>query len=262
MDLKNKRVVYHVPGMENVTVRRGVEYAGPLTLDLYYPPGYQPDEANLRPAVVIVLGYPDAGVPTFFGCQFREMGMMVSWCQLLAASGIVGVVYETSKPTEDVNSVFSFLQKNGGALGIDKTRIGVWSASGNAPVALSVLMSGKALCGVLFYGITLDLDGATDVARSAAAYHFANPTTGRRVEDLLKDTALFLARAGRDQFAGLNEALDRFLVAAVRCNLPVTFANHPTGPHGFDYEDDSDESRQVIRCALAFLQAKMRAPTA
>ncbi len=263
MEITKQRVVYQLPGMEEVTVRRGVEYlateAGSLTLDLYYPKGHEPGGATLRPAVVIVLGYPDVGVTTPFGCQFREMGMMVSWCQLFAASGMVGVVYETRNPADDVNSVLSYLQENSHALGIDEKRIGVWTCSGNAPVALSVLMDGRARCGVLCYGITLDLGGGVDVARAAGQYHFANPTAGRRVEDLPTDTALFIARAGQDQVVGLNEALDRFLAAMVRCNLPVTFVNHATGPHGFDYADDSEESRQVVRAALAFLQANLAA---
>lgn len=41
--------------------------------------------------------------------------------------------------------------------------------------------------------------------------------------------------------------------------IPVTFVNRATGPHGFNYADDSEESRQVVRAALAFLQANLGA---
>ena len=68
-----KRVVYEMPGMRDGTVLRGVEYnaalSPALSLDLYYPTG---SEAR-RPVVMIVLGYPDVGVTSPFGCQFREM---------------------------------------------------------------------------------------------------------------------------------------------------------------------------------------------
>jgi len=261
MDLKNARVVYQMAGMEGASVRRGVEYlrtaAGPLTLDLYYPNGHAAGGQRL-PAVVIVLGYRDAGVTMPPGwCQFREMGMIVSWCRLFAASGMVGIAYETSEPTQDAISVLSYLRDHSAELGIDEGRIGIWAASGNAPVALSVLMDGKARCGVLFCGMTLDLDGTTGIDEASRHYRFANPTAGRRVEDLPKDSALFLARGGQDEFAAINQALDRFVAEALRCNLPVTLINHPTGPHGFDYADDSETSRQIVRAALEFLQAKL-----
>lgn len=261
MDLKNARVVYHITGMEEAEVRRGVEYfrtaAGPLSLDLYYPGGHPPGAEPL-PAVVIILGYRDAGITMPPGwCQFREMGMIVSWCRLFAASGMIGIAYETSDPAHDAISVLAYLRGHSGELGIDEGRIGIWAASGNAPVALSVLMDGKARCGVLFCGMTLDLDGATGVADASRQYRFANPTAGRRVEDLPNDAALLLARGGQDQTPGLNQALDRFVAEALRCNLPVTLINHPTGPHGFDYAEDSETSRQVVRAALEFLQAKL-----
>jgi hypothetical protein len=250
--MKAKRAVYEIPGMQDVAVRPGVPYRDALTLDLYLPAGGGP-----KPAVVIVLGYPDFGVPTPFGCQFREMGMIISWAQLFAASGIVGVVYETANPAEDVHAVLACLRANAAEWGIDPSRIGVWASSGNVPVALSALMAGNLRCGVICYGATLDLDGASDVAQAQSQFRFSNPTAGRSVEELPRDTALFIARAGQDQFAGMNSSIDPFLAAAVRCNLPVTFVNHPTGPHAFDLLDDSQTSKHIIQAILAFLQAKL-----
>ncbi|HUA17401.1 MAG TPA: alpha/beta hydrolase [Bryobacteraceae bacterium] len=245
-------VVYRIRGMEGATVRRAVPYSGALTLDLYYPPDRG---SRLFPAVVIVLGYPDVGVEMPFGCQFREMGMTMSWARLFAASGMVGIVYETRDPANDAHAVLSYVRENGAALGIEGTRIGVWSSSGNVPAALSVLMDGKARCGVLCYGPMLDLDGATSVAQAAAQYHFANPCAGRGVEDIPPDTALFIARAGRDEYG--NGSLDAFVAAALRANLSLTLVNHATGPHAFDLLDDSDASREVVAAILAFLRAKL-----
>lgn len=253
--MKNKRVLYEIPGMHDVAVRRAIPYHDSLTMDLYLPSG-----AGRKPAVVIVLGYPDAGVTPFFGCQFRETGMIVSWAQLFAASGIVGVVYETRNPAEDVLAVLSSLRANAADWGIDESRIGVWASSGNVPVALSALIAGNLRCGVLCYGAMLDLDGASGVAQAQAMFHFANPTAGRRVEDFPRDTPLFIARAGKDHFPAMNASIDAFLAAAVRCNLPVTFVNHPTGPHAFDLMDDSATSKCVIQSILAFLQANLASP--
>lgn len=257
-NLRNKRVVHELPGMREARVERREYFSPdpgkPLTLDLYFPKDHA---GALRPAVVTVLGYADAAGPTPFGCQFREMGMYVSWAQLFAASGMVGVLYESSNPAKDAGRVLEFLSRDGESLGIDPKRIGVWSVSGNVPVALSVLMDANVRCGALAYGFTLDLDGSSDVAKAATQFYFANPVAGRTVEDLPKDTALFLARAGQEQFAGLNDSMDRFVSAALRCNLPITVMNHPTGPHGFDYADDSARSKEIIAAILAFLRTHL-----
>lgn len=169
---------------------------------------------------------------------------------------MVGVVYETRNPASDVGAVMSYLRENGAALGIDGTRIGVWASSGNVPVALSALMEGTAR-GVLCYGFMLDLDGAAGVAKAAADYRFANSVAGRRVEDLPRETALFVARAGLNQFADLNESIDAFVARALRCNLLVTLVNHATGPHMFDLADDSEPSREILQSMIAFLRAKL-----
>jgi hypothetical protein len=65
---------------------------------------------------------------------------------------------------------------------------------------------------------------------------------------------LFLVRAGRERFEGLNDALDRFLARALARNLPVTLVNHATGSHAFDLDDDGATSREVVKQALAFLR--------
>jgi len=85
----------------------------------------------------------------------------------------------------------------------------------------------------------------------------------RSVEDCLKaiDHALgndaarqTIARAGQDQFAGLNDALDRFVAKALARNLPITVVNHATGPHAFDTADDSETTRGIIRSILGFFR--------
>jgi hypothetical protein len=109
-------------------------------------------------------------------------------------------------------------------------------------------------CAVLCYAYTLDSDGSTVVADAARQWGFVNPCAGMTVDDLPRDIPLFVARAGQDQMPGLNDALDRFLIKALACNLPVTFVNHAMAPHAFDLFDDSETSREIIRRILAFLR--------
>jgi hypothetical protein len=252
-------VVYTIPGMTTVTVRRDVEYraidAGALTLDLYYPPDAAPGART--PAVIFVTGYSDRGAQIMFGCRLKDMASYVSWGRLAAASGIVGITYANGDPAADVNAVLRYVRDNAAPLGIDESRMAVWSCSGNVPNALSLLMQpGQDFlkCAVLCYGLMLDLDGSTSVASAAAQFRFANTSAGKSVDDLPRDLPLFVARAGRDESPGLNDTMDRFLAAALRCNLPVTFVNHAEGPHAFDLFDDSEMSREIVRRILSFLR--------
>jgi acetyl esterase/lipase len=137
----------------------------------------------------------------------------------------------------------------------------VCAFSGHVPNALSLLMRARqsVACAVLCYGYMLDLEGSTSVADAAAMFRFVNPCAGRSVADLPVDTPLFIARAGHDETPRLNEALDRFVTAALAHNLPITLANHAAGPHAFDIIQDSAASRQIITQILAFLRNNLDA---
>lgn len=258
-DITKKRVVYQIPGIDAVTIRRDVEYrvtdAGVLTMDLYYPPDSK-SEARI-PAVVFVSGYPDPGFQKMVGCKMKEMESYISWGQLAAASGLVAITYTNREPVTDIHALLQYVRQNAAVLGIDENRIGVWACSGNVPLALSVLMQEDReylKCAVLCYGCMLDLDGYTHMAEASKMWGFVNPCAGKSVEDLPHDIPLFIARAGQDEMPHLNETLDRFLAKAVTCNLPTTFVNHPEAPHAFDVSHDSEASREIIRQILAFMQ--------
>lgn len=257
--ISKKALVYRVPGMDEVQVRRDVQYstadAHALTLDIYYPPGA---ESGARmPAVVLAAGFPDPGFEAKLGCKFKEMASSVSWGRLVAASGLAAITYTNGEPAADLHALLEHVRRNAAALGIDEDRIGLWANSGNVPVALSVLMGeggGRLKCAVLYYGYTLDLDGSTRVAEASRQWGFVNPCAGKKVADLPLRLPLFIARAGRDEIPHLNETLDRFLAHTLTHNLPVTFTNHPSAPHAFDLFHDSETSREIISHTLAFLR--------
>jgi hypothetical protein len=241
-DMATKRVLLELPGMDALHVQRDLDVQGVRT-DVYTPPGPS------RGTVVIVAGYPDAGFQKFVGCSFKDLGSTESWARLIAVSGMKVVTYANREPIADLHTVVGTLEPP----------IGIWASSGNAPLALSLLAHDapvRVACAALCYPFTLDLDGATHVAGAASTYHFANPATG----ELRTDVPLFLARAGRDTFPGLNETLDRFVTHALTRNLPLTLVNHPEGPHAFDLEHDSDTTRTIVRQVLAFLRAHLATP--
>jgi dienelactone hydrolase len=258
-EITMKRVLYAIPGMEEIEVRPEVEYhrseASALTLDLYYP--REPRHEAGTPAVVIVAGYPDAGFERFVGCRFKEMGSSVSWAQLIAASGLIAVTYANREPAADLSALLRHIRADAATLGIDASRVGLWASSGNAPLALSAVMQDSdaaVRCVALCYPLTLDLDGLTAVADAAAQFRFVNAAAGKSVADLRSDVPLFLARAGRDEMPGLNAAMDRFAAQALAHNLPITLVNHPAAPHAFDLLHDSAATRAIVQQVLAFLQ--------
>jgi hypothetical protein len=258
-DMLKKTVVYHIPGVDDVTIARDVEYratdAGSLTMDLYYPSGFK--SGDRIPAVVFVLGYSDVGFQAKLGFKQKEMGSYTSWAKLAAASGLVAITYTNREPWPDIQILLQNIRKEAASLGIDEDRIALWSCSGNVPVALSVLMQKTAdylKCAVFCYGFMLDFEGSTGVADASKQWGFANPGAGKSVEDLTKGTPMLIVRAGQDQFPHLNESIDRFLVDALINNLPVTFTNHPGAPHAFDLWEESEVTREIIKRILAFMQ--------
>lgn len=254
-----KRVVYSLPSMEMVPVRRGVEYrvsaAGRLTIDVYYP--FAASAGTKFPLVILVTGYPDVGVPRPLGCAFKDMGMWISLAQLIARSGMAAAAYTSSEPAQDVHYVLDHVTRDASALNVDGMRLGLWAASGHVPVALSALVRDRhhpLRAAVLSNGYTLDLQG-TEVEEAARAYRFVNAAAGRSVADLRADVPLFIVRSGRDEMPGINAAMDRFIVEVLKNNLPVTVTNQPTAPHGFELNDDTDRSRHVIAQMLRFLRS-------
>jgi hypothetical protein len=248
-------VVYRICGMDEVIIQPDIEYADGRTIDLSYPSDTKRGER--RPAVIFVTGSPDAGFQARLGCRQKEMASYVSWSRLIAASGLVAITYTNHDPANDVRTVLAYIREHAASLDIDREKIGVWSCSGNVPTALSLLMSETLTCAVLCYGFMLDLDGGTAVAEAQKQWGFANPSEGKSVDDIPRDLPLLIVRAGRDEFPGLNDAIDRFAMHALERNLPITLINHATGPHSFDLFDDSETSRQIIRQILGFLRLQL-----
>lgn len=253
-EIAKKRVRYQLPGMDDLPVRRDIRYGATsghaLPMDIYYP--RDPDPRP--PVVVVAFGYPDpeGGI--------RQFGPYTSWAQLVAASGMAMVLYGSQAPAEDIYEVLRHLRRDADALGVDAARIGLFSASGNVPVALSTLMGDPDIrCAALLCGYTMDADGATAVADASREYGFVDACAGKSVDDLPTDVPMLFVRAGRDQAAGLNAALDKVVARSIARNLPLTLINHAEGAHSFDCDEDSSITREVVRQVLAFLAFHLNA---
>jgi hypothetical protein len=246
-EVVRKTAVLHLPAMDQVQVRREQRYGDGGTFDLYVATGGAP-----APTVLFVYGFPDPR----FAQGLRQMGAYTSWGRLLAASGLNAVAYSYREPVTDLAALLAHLRQEAGPLGIDATRLGIWSASGNVPTALHLLMTQPPdtfRAAALLYGYMLD------VPEAAQQFGIGVPARGRKIDDLPRAVPLLLVRAGQDQTPLLNASLDSFVSAALARDLPLTLINQPGAPHSFDLFDDSDASRSTIRRILAFLAERLAA---
>ena len=218
-EVTTRRVLYEIPGMEAVRVRRE-EFRGAdgdsLPLEIY-----EPAAPAGRALVAILEGYPDPGFEQRLGCKFMDMAWTISIARLIAASGMTAVTHSNRDPEPDALALMDHLNANGG-------KVGIWATSGHGPVALSA--AAKAACAVL-----------------------TNPVT----KEFCPNTPLFLVRSGKDDTPGLNRAFDGFAAKAIEDNRPITLVNYPEAPHAFELSVDSAESRRILQQGLEFLRAHL-----
>jgi len=245
-EVVRKTAVLELPGMAEIEVKREQRYGEGGTFDLYVAAHAAP-----APTVLFVFGFPDAR----FATGLRKMGAYASWGRLLAASGMNAVAYSYADPVQDVAALLGHLRENAGPLGIDRSRLGIWAASGNVPTALHLLMTQPPdafRAAALLYGYMLDVPAA------AEQFGIGAPARGRPIEDLPR-VPLLVVRAGQDQTPLLNASLDAFVSAALARDLPLTVINQAGAPHSFDLFDDSEGSRSAIRAVLRFLREQLTA---
>jgi acetyl esterase/lipase len=257
------RVVYRVPGMEQVQVRRNVVYrtVGETRLELdVYSPSAAPG-ATRRPMVVLVHGGP---VPP--GARPKDWGVFVSYGEILAASGFTAVTFnhrfhgapggELPDAAGDVAAAVAHVRQRADELGVDPERVALWAFSGGGPLLSAPLRERWPFVrAVAAYYAALDLQ-----VRPPGVTGGPSDATRREFSPLLylaaageKTPPTLVARAGKDN-AWTNATIDRFVQEALARNVPLELITHPTGEHGFDILNDDDRSREIIARTLDFLR--------
>jgi acetyl esterase/lipase len=263
-DIRTRRIVYTVPGMERVKVQRGLAFrtvdGEDLHMDLYAP-----DEVPVRrPAVVFVHGGP---IPR--GSAPKDWGVFESYGELVAASGLIGITFNhryhapADMPTAeaDVRAAIEHVRANAGRLYVDENRLAIWAYSGGGPLISFVLRESLPYvrCLVTYYAV-LDLQqppgplppGVTD----DMLRRYSPVACLRDNKDRIPP--VFVARAGRDN-AWLNGTVDRFVTEALGANITIDVMNHPVGQHGFDILNGDARSRAIIARTIEFVRTSLAA---
>jgi len=242
--------------MDAVRAQRDLVYKSieglDLHLNVYTPPGL-PEDTRL-PGVVFVHGGPlppDAPAPT-------DWGVFVSYGELMAASGLVGVTFnhryhartDLEQCEQDINAALQYARQHSASFNLDPERLCLWVFSGGGPF-LHLALRDKpdfVRCAVAYYA-ALDLAPGKRDAEVFKKFALASCLE----QDDFRSSPLFIARAGLDRPA-LNERIDAFVRKALAANATLDFVNHPRGQHGFDLLDDDARSRQIIASTIAFIK--------
>lgn len=266
-EMFRKRVVYTVPGMDAVEIRRGLVYGraedGDLTMDVYVPPGLGADE--WRPGVVLVHGGP---VPAALWPRVTSLGVFLSYGELLAASGLVAVTFnhrfvdlsEIAASQANIVNAVAFLRDHAPDHHLDPDRLAVWCFSGGglflAPLLREPPPSVRALLAFYAFLDLASVAGRAPIPIPDDAARDFSPAGCFPPDGPYAGPPLFIARAGQDQ-PWLNQTIDLFVERALAANAMLDVMTHPTGQHGFDALDDDDRSREIIARAIAFLKSHL-----
>jgi hypothetical protein len=245
---------FDLPGTEEVEV---VNYTyahigeKPLRMDLYYPPG-TPEDSQL-PTVIFGIGYRMSAM------TLRNEHFYISWGRLVAAAGMVAVIYDTEQPDSDLVLLLDTLRENALQLRIDPENLGIMASSANTPTVMSVTMQEKVeglRFAVYYYGLSMTPDKAYwDVLRANCTYRGCLYADLAPVSYVDPEVPLLVVEVGQDFIKQGNEAMDHFIEYVRSEGGTVTLIEYEDGVHGFDTEQQTQESADVIKQTVEFMLA-------
>jgi len=262
-EFAHKRIVYSVPGMTRVRVTKNLVYKRVSGVDLkldVYSPLYTRRGVN-RPAVIFIHG---GRIPPNLRTTPKEWGAYVSFGQLVAASGFVGVTFNhrfytwesLSDSQSDLMDLITYIRNNATSLGVDKDRIILWAVSaGGIFLSHPLRDSHPFIRSIVAYYAELDLENERKAAPASVTDETLREYSPlHHLRNSRSVPPIFIARAGLDD-ADFNNGIDRFVQLALSRNLTIQVVNHPTGHHGFDIEDNNERSREIIKRTIEFINA-------
>ncbi len=226
-------VVYTLPDMDDVLLASELPYAGALSVDLYYPSGY--DFKTPRPVVILSHGFVEA---TEFD---KDIPSHIDWAKLIAASGMIAVSAQAGQePTTAALALIDYLAVNAKLLGLDLSRIGFWACSAQGEPTFKTLETS---------GLVVR-DGFRAAVFTYVDFTAADPAawpTGM---------SLMVVKAGKDEYIS-GDSIDQFVKTAEAAGLQVDFVELPDALHAFDIRQDTTFSKETVAQALTFLKTAL-----
>jgi acetyl esterase/lipase len=256
-------VAMTLPGMDAVQVTKDLRYAERaephLAMDVYRPPGLGADDA--RPAAIFIHGGGPPGAP------MKEMGIYTSYGRLVAAQGLVAVTFThrlsfpktmIAQGGADVADAVAYVRAHAAELNIDAQRLCLVAFSAGGPMLAPYLRDApeyvRGLVG-LYPILEVEDAAAHRAAETPAVLAAWSPL--RQLALPGRKPPMFLARAGADEISQLLDGLDRFVAEALRCDYPLTVANNPGAPHGFDIGEATPRTLEILEAMFAFLRRRL-----
>jgi Prolyl oligopeptidase family. len=263
-EVLKRRIVYEVDDMKKITTYKNITYKDvngkKLNMDIYMPREINTDLKY--PAVIFVHGDGPAEILE----NIKDSGQYVSLGQLIAASGFIAITfnhrssYKLTRMDDvgaDIEDAINYVEEEADKYHINKNNLGLWSISAGVPYGVSVVLKNRQSCIkclVNYYGY-LDLqhrkeevsDDITDEKlREFSPICFLN----KAKNDI---PPLFIARAGLDH-PMINKSIDNFIYELLKQNIDFNLYNHSKGGHGFDLENDSIRTCEIMKQTIEFLK--------
>jgi len=263
----DQRIVYQVPGMDKIQTFKNLTYktadTTELKMDIYTPPDL-PKDGRLPAVIFIHGGY----LPRNMSPQPKDWGVYISYGELMAASGRVGVTFNhrywgwdeqnMNISFSDVKAAIQFVRDNANKYHIDPDRIALWAFSGGGP-HLSIALKEKMdyIRCIISYYASLDLRPSVQQLSQNIDPKTVEPFSPivYLTEDNYHIPPIFIGRAGLDN-PTMNLGVDAFITRALSLNETIEVMNHPVGRHAFDILDDDDRSREIIARTIEFIKTQ------
>lgn len=230
-------VVYDVPATKDVKLKSDVAYMkdarATLAINIYSPPNMKAGEK--LPAVIFLNAIGDRADD-----KIKNWEIYRSFPRLIAAHNMIGISMDADgeRIQESLRGLFGFLEKEGGAHGIDATRLGVYAASANTTQSIVYLMSDTASKGI----------------KAAALFYGGTPAPTTKIR---KDLPVLYILAEGDAVGFFGQQANNLWQRVMEARAPWTLLYASNLPHAFDAFSDNDESRRVIQQAIAFWKSNL-----
>lgn len=270
-EIVKKRLVYPVPDLAEIEILRNVIYKtvedSELEMDVYLPEKDTNDDPV--PGVLFIHGGP---LPAGMGPPPKDWGVFVSYGELMAASGLVGITFnhrfgnltDLEQSAADVRDAVDYVRKEAESFRLDPERLSLWAFSGGGPHLAPYLRERPPYlrCLVAYYTV-LDpsvfkqmeslgplVSGELD-EETLAKFSASLQLEGQ--EPPLPP--ILVARAGLDHPA-INQSIDEFCSKALETNLEIDLLTHPKGHHGFEILDDLARTHEILGRTLELIKQK------